>query len=100
MPGRSDTTSRERAPPQSALVTVTREIDGTALVETSLTPTPSTLEYWTTPRTVSDVISDEIGHTVAALAIPAAAAGGVMLAQSQTALRVLGRITRLLVHRS
>ena len=89
--------------PQSAQVTVTREIDGTALVETSLTPAPPSLAEWTVLPSTSDVVAEEVADTIATLAVlaavTAAAAGGAMLSQSDTAARILYRVGRLVLRR-
>ncbi len=89
--------------PQSAQVTVTRKIDGAALVETSLTPATPSLAYWVPAPSPTEVVSDEVAETIATLAVPAAvtaaAAGATVFAQSEMAARVAIRIARLVVGR-
>ncbi len=89
--------------PQSAQVTVTREIDGTALVVASLTPQPPSFASPSPVPGTASVLGEEIAGTLAALAIPAlataAATGGVLVSQSETATRIAIRLGRLLLGR-
>jgi len=88
---------------KTALVTLTREIDGAALVATSLTPAPPVIAQWAPAPSPSDVVADEVRDTALILAVPAAAAaaavGATMLAQSQTAAGIALRLGRLFLRR-
>ena len=82
--------------PQTARVILTREVDGAALVEISMTPAAPRDSDWVAAPRAADVVADEALSTVAVLAGPAAvaaaAAGFTVVAQSQGAARLVSRL--------